>query len=105
VDVLFLVSHDCLIPIDDSAPEVISDSALEEYLVRLVAADIVRIIMEAGIICIDFADVRELLCGGSSKASLGIGIANGERGARDAAMKSLQALNHHETRRNKAERF
>ena len=67
-------------------------AALEEYLARLQAADLARIITEPGLICTDFADVWAIMRIGSSAASLGVGIARGEGGAREAALKALRSL-------------
>jgi len=87
-----VVSRKSLQPLDDNAPEVMTTSSLEEYLVRQLVGDIVRMMIEIGIICIDFADVQAIMCDGRSDACLGGGIANGERPARDAARKALQSL-------------
>jgi cell division protein FtsZ len=92
VHALCQVSRDCLVPVDENAQEVMTASTLEEHLVRLVVADIVRMIIERGLICIDFSDLKAILGDGGSDACVGIGIAGGEGGAREAAMKALRAL-------------
>lgn len=92
VDAFFPVSPDCLVPLEGEATWLLTPPALEAYLVRLQAADLVRIITERGPICVDFADVRAIMREGRSAACLGIGIANGENAARDAALKALRSL-------------
>jgi len=89
VDALFQVSGESLSALDDSAPQVVTVGALEEYLVRLVATTIARMTIENGIICLDYADIKAIMSEGGSGAYVGVGIS---QNAREAARKSLQAL-------------
>lgn len=89
VDALFQVSGDSLAALDESAPQVVTAGAVEEYLVRLVATTIARMTLENGIICLDYADIKAIMSQGGSGAYVGVGIS---QDAREAARKSLQAL-------------
>lgn len=92
VDALFLVSHQDLKPMHDDAARVMTELALEEFLAGCMIEDITRLLTERGLICIDFTDVREIMCAGSSDACLGIGIAGGEKAAARAAGKALARI-------------
>jgi len=89
VDALFQVSGDSLAALDETAPQVLTMGAVEEYLVRLVATTIARMTTESGIICLDYADIKAIMSEGGSGAIVGVGIS---RDAGEAARKSLQAL-------------
>ena len=92
VDAFFALSRDCLVPLDEQAPSIFTTAALENYLVRLQASDLARIITERGLICVDFADVRAIMRDGGSAACLGVGIASGGNAPGAAALKALCSL-------------
>lgn len=92
VQALFLVSHRDLKPLYPHAPGVMTDSALEEFLIGSMLEDFTRLTTERSLICIDFADVLAILGDGSSDACLGVGLAGGEGGAALAAEKAIQSL-------------
>ena len=92
VDALFVLSRDNLVALDENAPEVIGAVALEGYLVRQIVADILTMISERGPVCVDFADVRAIMCDGSSYAGIGIGLGGGDHSGTDAAKKAMVAL-------------
>ena len=89
MDALFQVSGASLSALDESAPQILTAGAVEEYLVRLVATTIARMTIEDGIICLDYADIKAIMTEGGSGAYVGVGIS---QDAREAARKSLQAL-------------
>ena len=89
VDALFQVSGESLSALDESAPQVVTAGAVEEYLVRLVATTIARMTIEDGIICLDYADIKAIMTDGGSGAFVGIGMS---KDASEAARKSLQSL-------------
>lgn len=89
VDAFLVAPSDCLISAEPDASEDMTTSAVEDYLVRLLASDIIRMNSHNSV---DFSDIKMFMCDGGSAACLGVGIASGGNGGRDAAFNALHAL-------------
>lgn len=85
------LSINSLMPLDDGVPLLLSEPALIDHLMRHAVGKIVQCVTERGIICLDFADVKEIL-GNCNSTYLGIGIANGTTKGKDATVKAVQGL-------------
>jgi cell division protein FtsZ len=90
-DSIMNLSKDCLVPLYEGIQGVFSESALADYLVRHAVGQIVQCLMEQGIICMDFADIKAIF-GDGDRTYMGIGLANGPSRGKDAFLKAVQGL-------------
>ncbi len=88
VDALFMPSNDCLISMGPDASEDMQPP-IEEHLVRLLAGEVINLNSDTSV---DLSDIKAIMCDGGSEACLGVGIAKGENGGKNSALKALQAL-------------
>jgi len=90
-DSILTLSNDCLVPLHGGIQGIFTESALADYLVRHALGQIVQCLMEQGIICLDFADIK-VIFGDGDRTYLGIGLANGPTKGKDALLKAIQGL-------------
>ena len=90
-DSILTLANDSLVPLYGGVPGIFSESGLTDYLVRHAVGQIVRCLMEQGIICIDFADIKAIF-GDGDRTYMGIGLATGPTKEKNALLKAVQGL-------------
>lgn len=91
VDCLFMTSAASLVPSTDFLAHPKNRGALAGYAMRHMVATISALIARRSIICIDFADIREIIRAGRV-ARLGSGVATGPQRGRTAALLACDRL-------------
>ena len=91
VDSFLCISLNSLMPLDDNTPQILSEPALADHLVRHAVGRIVQCVTERSFICLDFADIKVVL-GDGDNTYLGIGIADGPEKGKDAASRAVQGI-------------
>jgi cell division protein FtsZ len=90
-DSLLCLSINSLMPLEDDIPQILSEPALVDHLVRHAVGRIVQCVTERSFICLDFSDVKIILRDGDM-TYMGIGIAYGSSKGMHAASRAVHGL-------------
>jgi len=90
VDTLICVSNDRLLEIIPDNTPMNQAFAVADDILRQGVVGITNIIVQPGLINVDFADVRSIMAN-SGPAMMGIGVANGKTAAEDAARAAVSS--------------
>lgn len=90
-DSMLILSNDSLVPLYGGVQGIFSETGLTDYLVRHAVGQIVQCLMEHGIICIDFADIKAIF-GDGDGTYMGLGLATGPTKEKNALLKAVQGL-------------
>jgi len=91
VDSFLSISTNSLMPLGDDTPQILSEPALIDYLIRHAVGRIVQCVTERSFICLDFADMKVVL-GDGDMTYMGIGIADGPEKGMNAASRAVQGI-------------
>lgn len=90
-DSVLRIVPDCIFPANEQIPLIFGSPSLVDYLMRHAIEQITLLIIERGLICIDYADVKAILTGDGANF-MGIGVAGGAHKGSDAAFNALKGV-------------